>query len=267
MYGVVEKFVDLDVRSFFFFFFFPVCMEHDWQSIPFELSTNDCKIVSWMKRWSPMIRGDSRWSKQIQKIGILWDDVHYEEDCDVCHNGSYCYSLCGLWCGREFDVHGLIEIGPISESFQDGCRSRGSWKSHSWTGLARWVEEWLERLELGGSQEGKASGWTWVDTGNSSRSKVDDKVVTNTVSWEKLENWERFWVRKWRHWDPRDVTLGVTSAEHSLDTHNGSLWGYLITEMIFFFPTGRTVSNVSGHSNDLKTRDSTHTFRDTHEVS
>ena len=33
-----------------------------------------------------------------------------------------------------------------------------------------------------GSQEGKTSGWTWIDTENLPRSKVEGKVVTNTAS-------------------------------------------------------------------------------------
>ena len=71
-------------------------------------------------------------------------------------------------------MHGPIEMGPTSGFFEDGCGFRGQWKSHSWTGL------------IGvGSQEGKAIGWTWIDTENSPRSKAKGKVVTNIASGEK----------------------------------------------------------------------------------
>ena len=92
---------------------------------------------------------------------------------DTCVDSDVDASLMCLVLLR-FDQHqvpfrmdaGLVESGRVIL----GRAWQGDWKS-DWS----WV----------GSQEGKATGWTWIDTVNSPRSKAEGKVVTNTASGEK----------------------------------------------------------------------------------
>ena len=43
-----------------------------------------------------------------------------------------------------------------------------------------------------GLKKGRTSGWTWIHTENSHRSKVEGKVVTDTASGDKQVECERF---------------------------------------------------------------------------